>query len=69
MSDISLIFSTDPLKLTRDDISSVIAEMRKKRAAFQLGNVKAGSMKPPTEKQKAATALAAKLGDLGGLDL
>lgn len=69
MSDISLIFSTDPLKLTRDDITSIITEMRKKRAAFNLGNVKAGSMKPPTAKQKATNALVEKLGPIGGLDL
>ncbi len=67
MSDISQLFSTDPLKLTREDISAIIVEYRKKRAAFNLGNMKAGSTKPPTEKQKAIEALGAKLG--GGLDL
>lgn len=66
MSDIAQIFATDPLKLTRDDITAVIAEMRKKRAAFNLGNMKAGSTKPPTAKQSAIEALSAKV---GGLDL
>lgn len=68
MSDIATIFATDPLKLTRDDITLVITEFRKKRASFNLGNVKAGSTKAPTEKQKQIEALSQKLLP-GGLDL
>lgn len=68
MSDIADIFARDPLKLTRDDISAVIKEFRAKRASFNLGNVKAGTTKAPTEKQKAIADLAAKLIP-GGLDL
>lgn len=67
MSDIAQLFATDPLKLTRDDISSIIKEFRAKRSAFNVGNMKAGSTKPLTEKQKAIEALGAKIG--GGLDL
>ena len=56
--------STDPLKLTRDDLTLIIKEMREKRAQFNLGNLKAGSMKPKTGK----AALVDKL-DLGGINL
>lgn len=68
MSDLSSLFATDPLKLTREDFEAVIAEMRKMRGNFNLGNLKAGSTKPKTEKEKQLDALASKL-DLGGLDL
>lgn len=61
MSEIARIFSTDPLKLTRDDLTTLISELRRARGSFQLGNVKAGSMKPKTEKQKAVEALGEKL--------
>jgi hypothetical protein len=66
--DIAQIFATDPLKLTKEDISSIVCEMRKRRASFVLGSVTAGKVKAPTEKQKAVSALAAKLIP-GGLDL
>lgn len=57
------LFARDPLSLTRPDIEAIIAEMRKSRHAFNAGNMKAGSTKPPTEKQK-------KLSDLAkGLDI
>jgi len=68
VSDIADIFARDPLKLTRDDILAVIKEFRAKRSAFNLGNVKAGSTKPLTEKQQAIADLSAKLIP-GGLDL
>lgn len=61
MTDISTLFARDPLQLTRDDISTIIDEMRKSRHAFNLGNVKAGSTKPKTEKQKANADLLSKL--------
>jgi hypothetical protein len=61
MSDISIIMSKDPLTLTREDISTIIDEMRKSRHAFSLGNAKAGSTKPPSPKQKAISDLASKL--------
>ena len=52
MSEIARIFATDPLRLTREDISTIVDAMRQKREAFNLGMVKAGSMKPKTEKQE-----------------
>lgn len=61
MTDIATLFARDPLDLTKEDITSIIEEMRKSRHAFNLGNVKAGSTKPPTAKQKATNDLLGKL--------
>jgi hypothetical protein len=61
MTDLAELFSRDPLKLTDDNIRSIIEEMRKSRHAFNAGNAKAGSTKPKTEKQKAIASLADKL--------
>lgn len=63
MADVAELFARDPLSLTEDDLTLIVTEMRKSRHAFNLGNVKAGSTKPKTEKQK-------KLSDLAsGLDI
>ena len=59
--EIHEIMAEDPLKMTREDISEIIAEMRKSRKNFVAGNLRAGSTKPKTEKQKQAIDLAAKL--------
>lgn len=70
MSDLARLFATDPLKLTKEDFTLIVTEMRKNRAAFQAGNIKAGTMKPKTEKQKAsAEGIAAMDKALGGLEL
>lgn len=61
MTDIATLFARDPLDLTKEDITTIIEEMRKSRHAFNLGNVKAGSTKPPTAKQKATNDLLGKL--------
>lgn len=61
MTDLSTLFARNPLDLTREDISTMIEAFRKARHQFSLGNVKAGSTKPPTEKQKKLSALADKL--------
>jgi uncharacterized radical SAM superfamily protein len=61
MTDLSTLFARNPLDLTRDDISTIIEAFRKSRHQFNLGNVKAGSTKPPTEKQKKLNDLASKL--------
>lgn len=55
------IMAEDPLNMTREDITSIIAEMRKSRAAFNAGNLRAGTTKPKTEKQKQVATLAEKL--------
>jgi len=60
-TDIAELFARNPLELTKDDISSIIAEMRKSRHAFNAGNMKAGSTKPLTEKQQQIATLASKL--------
>lgn len=57
------IMSLDPLSMTKTDIRDIIEEMRKSRHAFNAGNLRAGSTKPKTEKQKQIE----KLGE--GLDL
>jgi hypothetical protein len=61
MTDLAELFARDPLQLTKDDIRSIIEEMRKSRHAFNAGNAKAGSTKPKTEKQKTIASLAEKM--------
>jgi hypothetical protein len=61
MTDLSTLFARNPLDLTREDMTSIIEAFRKSRHQFNLGNTKAGSTKPPTEKQKKLSALADKL--------
>ena len=58
MADIAELFSRDPLSYSEADLDLIITEMRKSRGAFNLGNVKAGSTKPKTEKQKKLEELA-----------
>lgn len=60
-TDLATLFARDPLELTKDDIRSIIEEMRKSRHAFNAGNMKAGSTKPKTEKQQAIASLAEKM--------
>jgi hypothetical protein len=59
--DIAELFSRDPLLYTEDDLTHIVTEMRKSRASFNLGSVKAGSTKAPTAKQKALGELASSL--------
>ena len=61
MADVAELFARDPLSLTEEDLTHIVEEMRKSRHAFNLGNVKAGSTKPKTEKQKKLADLAAGL--------
>lgn len=61
MTDLSTLFARNPLDLTREDITTIIETFRKSRHQFNLGNTKAGSTKPPTEKQKKINSLAEKL--------
>jgi hypothetical protein len=58
MADIAELFSRDPLSYSEQDLTIIVEEMRKSRHAFNLGNIKAGSTKPRTEKQKSLDALA-----------
>lgn len=61
MADVAELFARDPLSLTEEDLTIIVTEMRKSRHAFNLGNVKAGSTKPKTEKQKKLSELASGL--------
>lgn len=61
MSDLQELFDRDPLQLSEQDFKLIIEEHRKNRHAFNLGNLKAGSTKPKTEKQKQVEALSDKL--------
>lgn len=61
MTDILTLFSRDPLELTKEDIALIVEKMRESRKAFNLGNKKAGSTKPKTEKQQKLASLADKL--------
>ena len=61
MSDLAELFARDPLQLSTQDLDTIIAKMRAGRAAFAAGNMKGGATKPPTEKQKAALAIADSL--------
>ncbi len=63
MSDLQALFSQDPLSYTteRGELETIIREMRANRKKFLLGNVKAGSTKPTSEKAKAVMSLADKL--------
>lgn len=63
MSDLQALFSQDPLSYTKEkgELETIIAEMRANRKKFLLGNIKAGSTKPQTERQKATASLASKI--------
>lgn len=61
MTDLSTLFSRNPLDLTRDDLTKIIEAFRKARHQFTLGNATAGRTKPMTEKQKGIASLASKL--------
>lgn len=61
MADVAELFARDPLSLTEEDLTTIVTEMRKSRHAFNLGNLKAGSTKPKTEKQKKLSELATGL--------
>lgn len=68
MTDLAELFARDPLTYTKEggEVRQIIEEMRKKRAQFNLGNARAGSTKPPTEKQKELLSIREKI---GGIDL
>jgi len=61
LTDVAELMRRDPLLLSREDISTIVRVMRESRGRFNAGNVKAGSTKPKTEKEKANIALAEKL--------
>lgn len=64
MTDLSELYSRDPLQLTKDDIEELVKSLREKRGQFAIGNMKAGSSKKPTAKQAAVASLTERLGAL-----
>lgn len=58
MSEISDLMAIDPLKLTKEDRSVIIAKYRADRANFMLG------VKAPREKKEKADTSGLSLGDL-----
>lgn len=70
MTDINEIMMRDPLSLTRTDLEQLVSAFRSARKQFTAGNIKAGSTKPKTPKQKEAAAIAKNLSlDLGDLGI
>lgn len=69
MSDLTQLFAKDPLLLTRAEVEEIVKGLRAGRHQFNAGNMRAGSTKPKSSKQKEAEAIASKLslslGDLG----
>lgn len=63
MSDLQSIFAEDPLSYTTDggQLKTIIEEMRKRRGQFNMGNLKAGNLKPISEKQKQILSIADQL--------
>ena len=49
MTDITELFSRDPMKLTNENIDEIIEEMRAKRKLFESG-APAGKKKAPAKK-------------------
>lgn len=65
---LSEIFAKDPLKMVRADHEAIIQELRAQRQRFNLGNKKAGTVKPQKLKidpQAATAAAQISLKDLG----
>lgn len=66
MSDLQEILSRDPRTFTKDgpELKTIVEELRKARHQYNLGNAKAGSMKPKSEKAKAVSGI-----NIGDIDL
>lgn len=62
MSDLLELFARDPLTMTREDISSIVDTLRKNRGQFNLGSMKAGTVKAPTSARAKAVAELSKSG-------
>lgn len=67
-SDLPRLMSLDPLQHTNESLDKIITELRAMRHSFNLGNMKAGTTKPKSAKEKSAMTFANKL-NLDGLDL
>jgi hypothetical protein len=58
MRDLHQILAEDPRGYSAADLDEIIKLYREKRHLYQLGNMKGGSTKPLTEKQKEVKSLA-----------
>ena len=70
MTDMALLFSRDPLKLTDEDITEIIKKFREARVSFKQGNMKAGKTTAPKLTKAEAEVKASGLDlsiDLGKL--
>ncbi len=52
MSDIADLFNLNPLEHTNETIDAIVADMRKRRGQFNLGNMSAGRTKPKAKSEK-----------------
>jgi hypothetical protein len=59
VNDLQEILNRDPRGYSQADLDSIVEQLRASRHQYNLGNKKAGSTKPKTEKQK----------EMGGLRL
>lgn len=57
MSEISDLFARDPLGLTDQDLSKIIAHFRASRSAFMQAGTRAKPTAEPKEKKPKATAI------------
>ncbi len=57
MTDITEMFSRDPLDYTNEDIDIIIAEMRSRRHLYKAGPANPKTSAVLTDKQQAATSL------------
>ena len=63
---ITELFSRDPLKMSQQDLDSIIAYLRNARAQYNLGEKSAGNMKPTKAKKSPAEKVSSiDLSDLG----
>lgn len=64
MSDLSELFSRDPLQLTKEDRKPIIERYRQARSQFNLGVKSAGATKKIKGSEPKITDLTDILGDL-----
>ena len=65
MSDLSRLFAEDPLKLSEQDIGTIVARMREAQAQHELGAKAVVAPKAPKAKKVATGAALDLLKDLG----
>lgn len=61
LTDINELFSRDPMKLTDDDITKIVAEFRKRRNMFKANPASIEAPKKLTDKERAASSLKIEL--------